>query len=49
MSQKSILPLIYGLMKKTIPDEMDKIQFSRWLSGFIDGEANFQVFMDLNI
>jgi len=24
MSQKGILPLIYGLMKKIIPDEMDK-------------------------
>ena len=46
MSQEGILPLIYGLMKKTNPDQMDKNQFSHWLSGFIDGEANFQVFMD---
>jgi hypothetical protein len=27
---------------------MDRKQFSRWLSGFIDGEGNFQVFMDRN-
>jgi len=24
------LPLIYGLMKKTNPDQMDRKQFSRW-------------------
>ena len=39
------LPLIYGLMKKTIPDQMDRNQFSRW--GFIDGEGNFQVLYGL--
>jgi hypothetical protein len=27
MSQKGILPLIYGLMKKTIPDQMEKFHF----------------------
>ena len=48
MSQKGILPLIYGLMKKTIPDQMDtkSIFTVVILSGFIDGEGNFQVFMD---
>jgi len=25
---------------------MDRNQFSLWLSGFIDGEGNFQVFLD---
>ena len=25
---------------------MTKIQFSNWLAGFIDGEGNFQVFID---
>jgi len=25
---------------------MDQKQFSLWLSGFIDGEGNFQVFLD---
>jgi|SRR5271163_5261741 len=25
---------------------MDRNQFSLWLSGFIDGEVNFQVFLD---
>lgn len=25
---------------------MNKEQFSRWLTGFIDGEGSFQVFLD---
>ena len=27
---------------------MNRNQFSLWLSGFIDGEGNFQVFLDRN-
>jgi hypothetical protein len=27
---------------------MDRNQFSLWFSGFIDGEGNFQVFLDRN-
>jgi hypothetical protein len=70
-----ILPLIYGLMKKRIPEQSPKVQalarppWARTLgprpmtsladrggqktiftlvAGFIDGEGNFQVFIDRN-
>lgn len=42
----SIVPFIYNLLKKTPPTKFTKEQFSIWLSGFIDGEGNFQVFID---
>ena len=46
MNKMSILPLILNLFKKSEPSKMTKEQFSFWLAGFIDGEGNFQVFLD---
>lgn len=42
----NIFPLILTLIKKSEPSKMTKEQFSLWLSGFIDAEGNFQVFLD---
>jgi len=28
------------------PSALNKEQYSRWLTGFIDGEGNFQVYLD---
>ncbi len=46
MNSLSIVPLIYNLFPIKKPKNMDKTQFSFWLSGFIDAEGNFQVFLD---
>ena len=40
----SVLPLVYKIFNRKVPADMDRNQFSLWLSGFIDGEGNFQVF-----
>ena len=42
----SIGPLVFNLFKVNKPKELDREQFSNWLSGFIDGEGNFQAFID---
>jgi len=42
----SVLPLVYKIFNRKVPTDMDRNQFSLWLSGFIDGEGNFQVFLD---
>lgn len=47
-SNVSITALVFGLFKKSEPLPMKKEQFSRWLTGFIDGEGNFQVYLDRN-
>jgi hypothetical protein len=44
----NIVPLIYKLYNRKVPADMNRNQFSLWLSGFIDGEGNFQVFLDRN-
>lgn len=46
MNEMSIIPLIFNLFKKSEPSKMNREQFSLWLSGFIDAEGNFQVFLD---
>jgi len=46
MNEMSIVPFIYNFFKKTLPNKMTKEQFSILLSGFINGEGNFQVFID---
>jgi hypothetical protein len=43
---KNITTLVYGSLNKKVPSALDRNQFSSWLTGFIDGEANFQVFLD---
>ena len=45
-SNFSVLPLVYKIFNRKVPADMDRNQFSLWLSGFIDGEGNFQVFLD---
>ena len=47
-SSLSIDTLVYGLLNKNKPTSMNREQFSSWLSGFIDGEGNFQVYLDRN-
>jgi hypothetical protein len=42
----SVLPLVYKIFNRKVPADMDRNQFSLWFSGFIDGEGNFQVFLD---
>ena len=42
----SLLPLLYKIYNRKVPTDMNKNKFSLWLSGFIDGEGNFQVFLD---
>nr|AAX34435.1 LAGLIDADG homing endonuclease [Cyclocybe aegerita] len=42
----SIIPLLYKIYNKKVPLDMNTNQFSLWFSGFIDGEGNFQVFLD---
>jgi len=44
----SIVPLVYKIFNRKVPTDMDRNQFSLWFSGFIDGEGNFQVFLDRN-
>jgi hypothetical protein len=50
---RGYLPLIYSFMKKTIPDQMDKIQFARGIStrniwvydkGVLANEKSFTTF-----
>ena len=42
----SIFTFSYRLFNRREPSPMNSSQFSRWLAGFIDGEGNFQVFLD---
>jgi len=42
----SLNPFVFGLFSKQIPSALNKEQYSRWLTGFIDGEGNFQVYLD---
>jgi hypothetical protein len=44
----TIVPFIFSLFNKSFPAGMEREQFAFWLSGFIDGEGNFQVFLDRN-
>jgi len=44
----ALQPFIFNLFKQNPPLEMSRDQFSRWFSGFVDGEGNFQVFLDRN-
>lgn len=46
LSEMSLIALVYDLFKRSEPSPMNKEQFSRWLTGFIDGEGNFQVYID---
>ena len=48
MNNLSIEVFVYGLFNKIKPSSMNREQFSSWLSGFIDGEGNFQVYLDRN-
>ena len=43
---KNITALVYGVLNHKLPSALDRNQFSSWLAGFIDGEGNFQVFLD---
>lgn len=43
-----ITPFIFKLFKQTPPKKMSHEEFARRLSGFIDGEGSFQVFLDRN-
>ena len=40
-----LLPLVYQSYCKQKPKPMDREQFANWLSGFIDAEGNFQVYI----
>jgi hypothetical protein len=42
----SITTLVNGLFNRSEPSPMNREQFSRWPTGFIDGEGNFQVYLD---
>jgi hypothetical protein len=44
---KNIKTLVYGTLNKEVPSALDRNQFSSWLTGFIDGEGNFQVLTPL--
>jgi len=46
MSEISITALVYSLYNRTEPKPLNTEEFSRWLTGFIDGEGNFQVYLD---
>ena len=48
MSNLNIQLYVLNLFKKSKPLPLDKKEFSKWLTGFIDGEGNFQVFLDRN-
>ena|SRR5947207_211055 len=43
---KNIKTLVYATLNKKVPSALDRNQFSSWLTGFVDGEGNFQVFLD---
>ena len=42
----SIFTFNYKLFNRKEPSSMNRSEFSRWLVGFIDGEGNFQVYLD---
>ena len=42
----SIFTFNYRLFNRREPSPMTTSQFSKWLTGFIDGEGSFQVFLD---
>lgn len=46
LGEMSITPFIFGLFNKSEPLPLKKEEFSKWLTGFIDGEGNFQVYLD---
>lgn len=46
LGEMSITPFVFGLFNKSEPLPLKKEEFSRWLTGFIDGEGNFQVYLD---
>jgi hypothetical protein len=46
LSHWGIDVLVFNLLKKNKPSPMNKEQFSKFLSGFIDGEGNFQVYLN---
>ena len=46
MIQISLNLFVYGLFSKQKPTALNKEQNSRWITGFIDGESNFQVYLD---
>lgn len=46
MDAMCILPIVLRLLNKPTPEQLTREQFSKWLTGFIDGEGNFQVFLD---
>lgn len=48
MNELGILAILLKAVNKPVPSPLDKSQFSRWLTGFIDAEGNFQVFLDRN-
>lgn len=48
MSELGVLAILLKAVSKPMPSPFDKSQFSRWLTGFIDAEGNFQVFLDRN-
>nr|QVG61567.1 hypothetical protein [Rhizoctonia sp.] len=41
-----ITTLLYGVFNCKVPSDLNRNQFSSWLTGFIDAEGNFQVFLD---
>ena len=41
-----LTPVVLPLFGKTGPQVLTREQFSSWLSGFIDGEGNFQLWFD---
>jgi hypothetical protein len=48
MSELGVLGILLRVINKPMPSPLDESQFSRWLTGFIDAEGNFQVFLDRN-
>ena len=42
---QSIITVVNGLFNRSKP-KINREQFFRWLTGFIDGEGNFQVYLD---
>ncbi len=38
--------MVYSLYRLNKPTDITEEEFGKWLSGFIDAEGNFQVFMD---
>jgi hypothetical protein len=46
LKQISLNPLVYGLFSRQLPTTLNKEEYSRWVTGFIDGEGNFQIYLD---